>query len=409
MTRLIPISLACLNRSSYLKSKDQIINISILLFYVNLLYKILLIPCSLVLKIMQNKNKISYIQMLRAIAVMLVVGHHYPGGLPAFKHGHIGVDLFFVICGYIMVYTTLNNDGSFTYFKNFIVRRISRVWPVYAILTLLFFAIFFMKESYDAVISIKWIVKSIIFYPQWNTPPIIKPGWTLPFEVWFYFIFGVSMLFGRKRWFAFLTITIFTLVVMRYNQTIRSYGSYDGLGAYIYMISEQINWCFTIGVIVGLISTSNIRINKLFYQAFLFISGTLFFIWLSAEKTPEHGVEMGIIFGFLTLGLDGINKISNISIPKSMVLIGDMSFSIYLCHEFIRYWFEKYFPDYLHVGGDTPYMFVPYILLSIGLAFISYRILELKVSVMFRRFMMRLIPDKKTPPPSISKDIPTEN
>ncbi|AOF14256.1 hypothetical protein BED35_07295 [Yersinia enterocolitica] len=355
---------------------------------------------------MQTKNKITYIQMLRAIAVMLVVGYHYPGAIPAFKHGYLGVDLFFVICGYIMVYTTSKNDGSITYLKNFIIRRMSRVWPVYAILTLLFFVVFYTGENSDPVITIKWVVKSIIFYPFWNTMPIIKSGWTLPFEVWFYLMFGFCMLFGKKRWLVFFSITAFTLIAMRYNPTLRSYGAYDGYGAYVFMISEGLNWCFTIGVVAGLISLSKLKLNKTLCQIFVFSSGALFFIWLSSKDNPDHGPMMGLIFGFLMIGLDGINKISTISIPKSIVAIGDMSFSIYLCHEFILRGFEKYFPDYLHVGGDTPYMFAPYVLLSIGLAFVSYRILELKVSFKFKDFMMRLMPDKEK---STNPESPTKN
>ncbi|MFM1472284.1 acyltransferase [Yersinia enterocolitica] len=344
---------------------------------------------------MQKQNKISYIQMLRATAVMLVVGHHYPGGIAAFKYGYIGVDLFFVICGYIMVYTTSKSDGSFAYFKNFIIRRLSRVWPVYVILTLLFFVIFYMVETTNTMMAIKWILKSITFFPMWNSEPIIKQGWTLPFEVWFYLMFGISMLFGKKRWIALFLMTAFTLIAVRYNSILYSYGSYDGIGSYVYMISTGINWCFTIGVIIGLISNSHIKINKFICQALIFASTTIIFIWLSAEKGPEHGVITGLVFGFMTLGLDGVNKISPISIPKSIIIIGDMSFSIYLCHEFIRYGIVKYFPNYFHVGGAVPYMFVPYVLLSIGLAFISYRVLELKVSFIFKDFMMRLMPDKE--------------
>ena len=49
----------------------------------------------------------------------------------------MGVDLFFLISGFIMCYATADNDGSPAEVARFLIKRIARVWPVYAVITLL--------------------------------------------------------------------------------------------------------------------------------------------------------------------------------------------------------------------------------------------------------------------------------
>ncbi len=83
-----------------------------------------------------KKNKLELIQVLRGIAALLVVMNHYPGRLSAFSHGYIGVDLFFVISGLIMVITTKEKNTGGEYAIDFIIKRFSRICPYYTIMTL---------------------------------------------------------------------------------------------------------------------------------------------------------------------------------------------------------------------------------------------------------------------------------
>src|ERR1041385_6447525 len=94
----------------------------------------------------QNKT-LDWLQALRGIAALLVVFTHaryYLSKTPSwdmaealFRPGAFGVDLFFLISGFIMVYTTTDADGSFGYSVRFWIKRISRIWPVYVVLAII--------------------------------------------------------------------------------------------------------------------------------------------------------------------------------------------------------------------------------------------------------------------------------
>ena len=93
-------------------------------------------------------EKIREIDGLRAAAILLVVAWHYlgaPGGpqsLPwrLFIFGRSGVDLFFVLSGYLITSILLHNRSSPRYFSAFYGRRAFRILPVYAVMLMIFFA-----------------------------------------------------------------------------------------------------------------------------------------------------------------------------------------------------------------------------------------------------------------------------
>ena len=96
-----------------------------------------------------NQNYIKHIDGLRALAIFGVILYHakiYLGAEPFLKGGYLGVDLFFVISGYLMTLIISNecHIGNFN-FKNFLLRRLRRIFPA-----LLFICIIFImaKISY---------------------------------------------------------------------------------------------------------------------------------------------------------------------------------------------------------------------------------------------------------------------
>lgn len=152
------------------------------------------------------------IQYLRGLAAMMVVWHHsisqvagserYLSRIPEF--GPYGVDLFFMISGFIMLVTTWEKPISPLEFMR---HRIQRVVPLYWAATLLIIlaAIFapsaFKALKYDATS----ILKSLFFVPYESLArpgeifPLLVPGWSLNYEMFFYVIFALLLLVGRNR------------------------------------------------------------------------------------------------------------------------------------------------------------------------------------------------------------------
>ncbi len=166
------------------------------------------------------------IQYLRAVAALMVVWVHalyiIPGAAQQFNapnFGGAGVDLFFVISGFIMVVTTAEKELTPA---EFFCRRIVRIVPLYWLATLAMipgaaYGDSFKSPGYPPVA----IAKSLLFVPYtalWGHPgnvfPILAQGWTLNFEMFFYSLFALSLAAPRRLRFPVLAVTLVSLSVI---------------------------------------------------------------------------------------------------------------------------------------------------------------------------------------------------
>ncbi|MFP5042376.1 acyltransferase family protein [Parasediminibacterium sp. JCM 36343] len=142
-------------------------------------------------------NKIVSIQILRAIACLSVLYVHFYVDFPVTGHifcGAIGVDLFFVISGYIIAssidkYVFESNRGL-----SFLINRFSRVAPYYYLLTFLFACFLYIFHKHISTVR---LIKSLLFLPQ-REDPILFLGWSLNHEVFFYAVIGCFLLLFKK-------------------------------------------------------------------------------------------------------------------------------------------------------------------------------------------------------------------
>jgi len=150
------------------------------------------------------------LQILRALAALNVVLFHIIGisrtyGQPTSLHlldgwGGCGVDVFFVISGFVMVYTQARKHKSpFDFFKD----RVLRVVPIYWLLTLLLLGIAWSMPSVfrSGPPTMEHIVSSLFFVSGVVTHqmPILYVGWSLEYEMLFYTLFALGLMFGRNR------------------------------------------------------------------------------------------------------------------------------------------------------------------------------------------------------------------
>lgn len=261
---------------------------------------------------MHSQNYIS-IQYLRAIAALMVVCFHMrtSGIVPmSFWTSWLasGVDIFFVISGFIMVRST---EGKGMSAKEFFIKRLVRIVPLYWLLS--YFAV-----KLDGV-SFWHNAASFLFIPAVHPEygrywPILEPGWTLNFEMFFYLIFGLTFALPPRRQLALIAI-LFSLLVF--------VGTVFSLPGSINFYTNPLLLEFVAGMALARFSRQ--------LPAWSCLAGVALLIGLQPYDLPRiigFGIPAAIVFSSL---LSAESRLPRIGVLK---IIGDSSYAIYLVHLF---------------------------------------------------------------------------
>ncbi len=302
---------------------------------------------------MRQGGKIISIQFLRAIASLLVLQVHLFPFLPLtnnFFCGSIGVDIFFVISGYIIAESVVRLPARKPALT-FLINRFTRVAPYYYVLTIIAAVlIFIFSGKLDAV----RLIESLIFLPDKRFDPTLYLGWSLIHEMFFYLFVGLMV-------FAFPQIKIITIAICFF--CFISLCSLLPSPAYIFtFFGANINYTFLFGLFIFAFKDKVLPLfkNKMWLVSaclLLFITALLtsdfplvekqeslaagnfykrdhIYLYNSASYLPRVFV-WGIPSAFFFISFyaqEGYFKKWKNSI---MVLIGDASYSLYLVQGFI--------------------------------------------------------------------------
>jgi hypothetical protein len=170
------------------------------------------------------------IQILRAVAALMIAVVHtryefeFKFGIgdviPPMTALAAGVDLFFVISGFVMAYGSFHAFGQPGASQDFITRRLIRIVPLYWIATSVLVAhvLLHYPSLAAAKHSVGTIIASYLFVP-WPGPtaamtPILAQGWTLNYEMFFYLLFTVSLLARPRIGLIGLALTLILFVLI---------------------------------------------------------------------------------------------------------------------------------------------------------------------------------------------------
>jgi len=286
---------------------------------------------------------VSNIQALRAFAALAVCWRHMlmwfatDPGYGLFHVGRAGVDVFFVISGFIMFHTTRDNDRTSVQFWT---DRVVRIAPLYWLMTLFIVALYLAGlPSGDARhIDGNDVPLALLFLPNirgdgdWN--PILATGWTLIYEMYFYALFGLTF-FLRSQARALALLTAFFIATWLVSTRVP-------LPFTLFRWSEPITLEFAAGGLLALLYRSPVELPKLsariagwlliaigtaafFVVAYLFTDAT-------AEPTAFRTLVNGppavmVVAGALMLERSGVVWKS-----RTLLLLGAASYSIYVVH-----------------------------------------------------------------------------
>jgi len=344
-------------------------------------------------------KKLPGIQALRGVAVLLVLMRHllvmedhFGGGemlLPEIcKAGDAGVDLFFVISGFIMVVVSRGRFQTPGSSAAFLYNRATRIYPLYW-----FYSIVILIVALLAPVLVPAMKKgqvdlfsSFLLLPHF-LPPLLGQGWTLTHEIYFYLLFSITLLLPERRlsWFLLLWGLAVAVGYNFYSVTPMLSGS-----ATIKMITNPTTVEFVLGGCVALAIQRGFRraaLPCLIGGALLLPASSLFFDPLQVE-----GLRF-FCFGLPSLlilyGAASLEGRSPFSFSSWLQSIGDASFSIYLTHILVitavgRIWMTVRRPGL----WDNALALALMAAFAVACGFASYRWIEqpLLRATRFRRF-----------------------
>jgi peptidoglycan/LPS O-acetylase OafA/YrhL len=329
------------------------------------------------------------IQYLRALAASLIVFHHAmapPAVAPYYTHhfAEFGVDLFFVISGYIMWTTTaVGRSGVLAFWT----ARIVRVVPLYWLFTTMLVAVTLLlpQAMFNPPLLEPWhVFKSYLFVPA-SAPPIYTLGWTLNYEMFFYFVFGLCLLVpGRRARFIVLAVALGGLVLTGRLRPLN-----DPLLAHY---TSPIMLEFLAGVAIGAIGVRLARLPALLATALIAAGVLVIAHYAWAGPSAERFIELGIPAALIVVGSLAFEPKVRVAPNRLGVFLGDASYSIYLAHPFAeRIW---YFATSQLLGGFiSPLAVTLYVIGAVlsGIAggVVSYLVLERPLLAAGRRLTGR--------------------
>ena len=292
-----------------------------------------------------KRETVQSIQILRAVAALLVVLFHghlamttRVAGPPVasesylFAFGAVGVHIFFVISGFIMVYTTC--VGEMYVARDFLRRRFLRIYPMYWVCVALYIiAHNFIESPY--VLNWSQFLGALALAPE-SASNIIGPAWTLSFEMFFYICFGVAMKLGATRGLILLGAT--------------------------FTISIAVGFLFAVDGAVGRLVTNSLLLE--------FIAGAAIGWLLVNRRLPKRGgptvvLLAMILFGAgIAAGYDRFPSVAVWGIPSTLLVAGAVIWEN-------AHGFKKEFRKFSHFGNSSYVLYLIHLIvitLTIALA-----------------------------------------
>ena len=280
------------------------------------------------------------LQQGRGLAAMAVVLFHLSlmMGLPRYLghplfseytwRGNLGVDFFFVLSGFIIIFAHHRDIGRPDRLRNYVERRFVRLFPVYWLYAGIFCALVALGFGSNATLpetATQWLSTIFLIRLDKFTFPI-APAWTLVHELAFYLVFALLIIRGRLGMMVFGLWMLVCLLLREYpeyhDQTPwTTYFSPLNLNFLIGMLA-WLSWSYGRPVIVKWALPAGLLLIALFYA-------------LESREASYSQVQLGYAagFGLIIAGAAALEAAGQWpSRMRLLNLIGDASYSIYLTH-----------------------------------------------------------------------------
>lgn len=337
-------------------------------------------------------KKIASIQMLRAIAALMVVGSHF---MYATKEAHFpthfnsighlnqvlgsGVDLFFIISGFIIVHIGSNGFGKRGKAIDFLQKRFARIYPTYWAVTVIALILWSTGLAFKSqMIDFQYVVGSFLCFPM-NRHPIVDQGWTLSYELYFYILYSAGIQFLRSvKGFLIISFVWFTISFL-FSREFPDCLALKFLGTP--MLFE-----FWFGALIGFLYKENLikPSPKLAMASFMLGLGCFCIVIAFGTHGGLRIAELGVPSFLWVLAAVYCPPISS-GFLNWLVLLGNASYSIYLTHGLFTLAFPRVVGRFSLNRFEADLMLFIYICLALFFGCAFWRYIEVPLQVIFRR------------------------
>lgn len=288
-----------------------------------------------------TNDHIASVQILRAVAALSVFAFHLSDSFATdfggasdnpFEIGAAGVDIFFVISGFIICYTTKSSQEA----RRFVVKRCARIIPLYYLLTFGVFGIALVAPQLlnSTTADPVHLLKSLAFIPFMKASgevyPVLFLGWTLNYEMFFYAIFALALLARGNRIYVVSILLLAVYVAGRL---------YEGTNIPLRFFTAGIILEFLWGCLVFLAydrAPYYLRYLRPFWPLAIALLLVQNFYELPLPQEFSKGLPAALLLASLVTVSMGT------SAPvRFFARLGDASYSIYLIHPYVIQAFVK--------------------------------------------------------------------
>lgn len=297
---------------------------------------------------LQN-NYIPQLDGLRGLAILLVVTFHYFGFLKIFSLGWTGVDLFFVLSGYLITSRLYQLKKDKKYFYNFYLNRALRILPVYYLTLTVFYSAFNVLLDSKNLFVLNYYNNNLwsffLFFENWtfiNNPPVtnhLQHFWSLAIEEQFYLVWPLFIfIFLHKKYFNKIIILLLSAIVIARSSIYFHHPNPEDYSHYFYN-----TFCRMDGFIIGGFLYILQQRKKLAPYKYLFLIPAIFLaqgiivtnqshtnIFISTIGYTILALFFAGIINFITINSNSL--LSKIFQRKWLKFIGKISYGLYIYH-----------------------------------------------------------------------------
>lgn len=277
-------------------------------------------------------GKLTGIEASRGIAATMVVAYHaarhldktydVPSLKSVFQFGHVGVDLFFVISGFIILYVHYLDIGNPARLGHYLRRRFTRVMPTYWVALALTVALGFGgRRELPSFAELAW---SISLLPS-HSDLILGIAWTLQYEIVFYALFCVLIL-NRTAGIAVFGLWLIGILMAMF------------VGLNVSWLPGSLYSSYNLEFFFGMAVAWALRGGSVSTPRMILVLGVMLFaaaalaedLQLLNGYAEASRIVYGVPAALIVLGTAAVGRETPVTVPRFLRMIGAASYSIYL-------------------------------------------------------------------------------